>query len=98
MKDRKGLCFRCEHRARFFESGSRPRYECGDTDMCVSGCYMYKPVCPVVLAKADGDERSQFDAPMISARSRFVEVADMELAAKICDSGSVLYWVFDTES
>jgi len=27
-KDIKGLCFRCEHRANFLETGRRPRFEC----------------------------------------------------------------------
>jgi hypothetical protein len=93
----KGLCFRCDHRAKFLEFGWRPRYECGEPEKCVGGCYMYKPTCPVVLGKDPDDERPQFSAPIISARSRFVEVADMELAVKVCDTGSVLYWVFGTD-
>jgi len=90
--ERKGLCFRCEHRAQFNESGSRPRYECGVTKSCMIGCYMYKPVRPVVLTKEDDDTRPQFGAPMFSARSRFKEVADMDLTVKKYGKGSVLYW------
>lgn len=91
--ERKGLCFRCEHRSQFYESGHHPRYECGDVTMCVVGCYMYKPVCPVILMKEDGDDRPQFGPQMFSARSRFVDIADMDLTVEGCENGDVLYWV-----
>lgn len=47
-----GLCYRCEHRARYLEArGSdhphQPRRECG-TDMSVWCCYMYQPVRPML--------------------------------------------------
>jgi hypothetical protein len=48
-----GLCFRCEHRARFLEDRSgeppRPRYQCGETTRAVCSCYMYEPVAPLIL-------------------------------------------------
>jgi hypothetical protein len=55
---------------------------------------MYKPVCPVMLTKAKDDDRPQFGPPIISARSHFNGIADMELAVKECESGNVLFWVF----
>ena len=86
------LCYRCEHRAQFNESERRPRYECGDTKMSVCGCYMYKPVRPVILEKDKDDIRPQFGPQMISARSRFKGVADSRLSIVEQDGGKVLYW------
>ena len=55
----RGLCFRCENRARNLETEGRhqPRRECGSTKMSVHTCYAYRPVKPVVLRKAKGDRR-----------------------------------------
>ena len=69
------LCFRCEHRADFHETQARPRYECGDVEQAVCGCYMYKPVRPVVLERDEGDPRAVADAPIIAARAHGVAIA-----------------------
>lgn len=89
-----GLCFRCEHRAKFLEGGSRPRFECGDPSMNKWACYMYQPVKPVVLAKLDKrDKRPQFGPAMISSRSKFVRVADeIVLDIQHTKDGSFIYW------
>ena len=87
------LCFRCERRAEFLEGGTRPRYECGEAGKSVSGCYMYRPVRPVVLGK-DDDIRPQFGPPIIASRSRYVGLADMELLVRVVPGGAVLHWVF----
>ncbi len=93
-KENKGLCFRCEHRANFLETGRQPRYECGNIEQCNYGCYMYQPVKPVILAIQDGYEgRPQFGPAMISARSRYAGEPDMHLNAVHVDSGAVLFWV-----
>jgi hypothetical protein len=54
---RVGLCFRCEHRARFFETEAAPRCECGNTDLAVGSCYMYTPVKPLTIQRLKGDRR-----------------------------------------
>jgi hypothetical protein len=51
------LCYRCEHRARYHETGHGPRCECGDTNSATCGCYMYAPVAPLVLRRSKGDRR-----------------------------------------
>lgn len=58
-KEAIGLCWRCEHRARFNEMGGkwRPRCECGDVHTAYCGCYMYAPVVPFVLRRRRGDTR-----------------------------------------
>jgi len=90
-----GLCFRCEHRAEFLETGNRPRYECGDPTMNCLGCYMYLPVKPVVLEKLDpNDPRPQFSAPFISARSKFVAIAkNLSLSRYVHGEESTPYWI-----
>jgi len=92
MDVKQGLCFRCEHRACFYETGSGPRCECQGHETAVYSCYMYKPVRPVVLKRNRDDRRPQFAGSMISARSHFVKIADSELALKSGREGGVLYW------
>ena len=72
-----GLCYRCEYRARFFETGHGPRYECQQPSEAVCGCYMYRPVRPCITTKQNNDDiREVYDGPMVAARSRLVRVAD----------------------
>jgi hypothetical protein len=94
-KDRRGLCWRCEHRAKYLETGRRPRFECGDVEHCSYGCYMYEPVRPVMLKKREGDDRPQFGPYMISARSVYAGMPDMDLNVKKLENGNVLYWRFE---
>jgi len=90
-----GLCHRCEYRAQFFETGRRPRYECGDSTSNKYGCYMYRPVKPVVLKADKDDKRPQFGPWFLSSRSYFVRVADeMVLDMKEIKEGNIIYWVF----
>lgn len=92
-KDIKGLCFRCDYRARFLETGRRPRFECGNIEQCSHGCYMYKPVKPVILTVQEGyEDRPQFGSAMISARSRYGGEPDVGLTVKEVNGGTVLYW------
>ena len=92
-EEKSGLCFRCEHRAKFLEEGSRPRYECGEIEESKFSCYMYKPVRPVVTAKLGDDKRPKYAGSLFSARSRFVEVAeDVELKVEEIATGDYLYW------
>ena len=89
-----GLCFRCEHRAAFWETGHGPRCECGDVDSCVVGCYMYCPVLPVLLARDKGDRRPQFAGSMLSARSHFAGLPNdmMRHLKTYRGRGNCLYW------
>jgi|TARA_R100000501_G_C2608020_1_gene103287 hypothetical protein len=50
---KKGLCFRCEHRAVYLEEGHGPRFECQSETQTSFGCYCYKPVKPVSLVYPD---------------------------------------------
>lgn len=92
--DNIGLCFRCEHRAKFMESGRGPRSECKDSDSCVSGCYMYRPVVPVVTAPNKGDNRNPYWPSLIAGRSRAVRVAKDEIVAYVreVDGGTVVLY------
>jgi hypothetical protein len=69
------LCHRCEHRVRFIEGGPRPRMECGEKT-AVCGCYMYRPVQPVVLVRREGDPRPVQGPCMISARTEAAGLLD----------------------
>jgi len=90
-----GLCFRCEHRAAFLEKNIRPRFECGEIERSVHGCYMYKPVRPVILKKREGDKRPQFSGYLMSARSEYDGMPHMYLnVEELANGGSVLYWNF----
>ncbi len=43
------LCCRCQYRVDFFETGSRPRCECGDPACQKFACYMFKPILPIAM-------------------------------------------------
>ena len=99
---REGLCFRCEHRAMFLERGWRPRHECGNIEETKYGCYMYRPVRPVITEVNEGDDRPQFAGSMLSARAHFHRVMDdkedIGLKAVEFEDGSVgLLWDKMTE-
>jgi hypothetical protein len=67
-----GMCFRCEYRARFLETGSAPRCECGEINRQSFCCYMYTPCTPLILKKESKDKRSISAPSMIRARSRVI--------------------------
>jgi len=87
------LCFRCEHRALFLESGYRPRFECGEVNHSNYVCYMYRPVIPCILKKHDGDKRPQFAGYMLSARSISAGLPNVEHRYKKLNSGVCVYVV-----
>lgn len=93
-KKRKGLCFRCEYRARFFETGHGPRAECQMTDMAVFSCYMYRPVAPAITEVAHADDpRPRLGPPIISSRERYAGIAKGKYTAKGLDGGKIIvYW------
>ena len=82
-----GLCFRCEHRVRNLEHKllhpdsdyhPQPRCECGSSGS-TSGCYMYRPVEPVITKPLRGDRRPRHAGMMLSARETGRLARDGEL-------------------
>lgn len=78
-----GLCFRCEWRARFFETGSGPRCECGMTTRSSYSRYMYTPVRPIIITANKEDQRFPLWPFMLSARCHSVGLANVFLTANI---------------
>jgi len=90
---RRGLCYRCEHRAQYLEAGHRPRHECGEIQMGKYSCYMYLPIKPVILTKNEDDDRPQFAGSLFSARSYLSErEPDLKIHLKEYKDGAMLYW------
>ena len=82
----KALCYRCEWRAQWLESGHGPRMECQSRDSATGSCYMYRPVAPVIQQVNDGDDRSPFSGAMVSARSHAIGIAkDLDINSKVLD-------------
>ena len=67
------LCFRCEWRAQFHENKRRPRCECGDIESSKYSCYMYKPVEPLTLEKANKDIQQVFLSGGTSAMPHLID-------------------------
>jgi len=88
-----GLCYRCEHRAEFLESGIKARYECGSIKNAVVSCYMFLPVIPVVLEKNKNDKRPM-TLNIFSARVHGAYVAkNMKLISQnITKTKKVVFW------
>ena len=72
------LCFRCEHRAKFLETGVQPRVECGDVKSSKAACYMFVPTHPVVTKewKRPEDKRIRFGGTLFGTREQAVRLAD----------------------
>lgn len=88
-----GLCYRCEHRAKFLETGVRPRYECGEPEKSKYACYMYRPVVPMMLAPEEDDKRPIVGPAFLTCRSEAVKPADMQLIVSRHKDGFVMHWV-----
>lgn len=90
------LCFRCMHRARFLEYGSRPRYECGQITNSKMACYMYKPCLPIVVKKMDPKDKRPWPATgYLSARSEAVRVLredELNFEVEGFDGNVVFMW------
>lgn len=82
-KENIGLCFRCEWRARYLETGSGPRCECGMTTRSSYSCYMYTPVRPLIITANEKDKRFPLWPWMLSARCHTVGIANVFLTASI---------------
>ena len=93
------FCYRCEYRARFLEEGYAPRCECKDTGSVV-GCYMYKPVMPLVISRRKGDKRGI--GGILGARLRAVRVFEkMKIKCVVANEKKeefVMYWEEDHEN
>jgi hypothetical protein len=94
MEKKQGLCFRCEYRAKYLEEGIQPRCECGMANASVISCYMYKPVCPVILTPLNKkDKRPRFVGAMLSSREKFERIADGKIKGRnLKNDEVVLYW------
>lgn len=63
----RGLCFRCEKRAIFNETGDGPRFECKQNGS-VASCYCFIPCKPIAVAPIAGEKRPMFGPWMIAGR------------------------------
>lgn len=92
---KQGLCFRCESRAQYLETGNGPRAECKDVECVKYSCYMFKPVKPITTVPSNpGDERPRHGPAMISSREQFKEVAtEFQLTLHQDGDNCTLYWV-----
>jgi len=88
------LCYRCEHRARFFEAKHRPRLECGEVATSKSACYMYQPCRPIVIQKLDKKDVRPWPASgLFAARSEAVELYTQgQLYSARVPRGIVILW------
>ena len=86
----RGLCFRCEHRAMFLETGYRPRFECGMEKEASSCCYMFMPCKPVAVAPTAGEKRPIFGPWMVAGRVQALGLVDSErLRLKLVEVGGL---------
>jgi len=94
--DRLQLCWRCEHRARWWETGGKhqPRYECGQSDSAVHACYMFQPCKPVVIERllSYKDDPRPLAPGYFSTRFHAVAVAECSMRVKGTDNQPVFYW------
>lgn len=76
-----GLCHRCEHRARFFETGHGPRCECQTPGYGVCSCYMYEPVTPLEMTLNEREKRPPIGIVGwgLSGRAHSIKLADVDL-------------------
>jgi hypothetical protein len=88
------LCYRCEERARYFEQGHAARCECMGPG-AVHGCYMYRPVVPLVLVPLDGERRPIAAGWGISGRAKAVRIATPdELELRVAPGPNKLEVIF----
>jgi len=90
MTENKGLCYRCEYRAQFHETGHAPRCQCKSAAAVVS-CYMYRPVTPLLLLKDKEDGRPQFGGALFSSRSHSGGLADCRMDLEQSKEGSTIF-------
>jgi len=84
------LCFRCEHRATYLETGAGPRCECKDPLSSVHSCYMFIPCAPVITEKTNPDDPREEHGGYFGCRMTGVEIAK-DCTLKTSKTG-YLYW------
>ena len=84
------LCYRCEHRALYHETGEQPRMECGRPS-AVWGCYMYQPVRPLAVLPNKGERRPIGGEWMIAGRMHAERTAASELISERQGKATVFY-------
>lgn len=89
----RGLCFRCEFRALYLETGFGPRCECKDVQSSSYSCYAFKPVMPLVVKPRTGDRRSLYGGMLLGGRMTPVARSEMELHGKKVKHGYLAYWL-----
>lgn len=62
------LCYRCDWRASYHETGDGPRCECKDKG-AVSSCYMYRPVRPLTMTPIKGEKRPILTGALFGGRA-----------------------------
>ena len=94
-----GLCFRCEHRASFLETGTAPRYECKNVKDAARICYNYNPVRPCTLKYpnfsgkyGEINRRRIPRGGLAGARMEFDSIAQCKMAMKNHDGKYTQYW------
>lgn len=101
--NKRGLCFRCEYRARAHEKAcftgeaSGPRVECSSLETTVNSCYMFKPIKPPVLKSKDESEwRPAIPGSILSGRVIIDEEKnEKELLLNVEKAGKekfIMYW------
>ena len=81
-----GLCYRCEHRARFLETGDRPRFECGMEKTASHSCYMFMPCKPIAVTSIAGERRPIFAGWLLAGRIQsYGLIADERIRLKLID-------------
>lgn len=88
------LCWRCEWRVGFHETGNQPRHECGQIERSIDSCYMFMPVKPIPVKKSYPDDRP-ISLSALGARVSFDKDVKYKLALKGTKtvSGMVPHWV-----
>jgi len=102
-----GLCFRCEHRAKYMEKWLEagkaayipaPRIQCNNHEMSVGSCYAFRPVEPIVVDRAEsekrlnGKKRPVLGPEMLSARVEAIGPVKAALKARKMRKGWALWW------
>jgi hypothetical protein len=83
-----GLCYRCEHRARFLETGDHPRFECGMEKTASHCCYCFIPCKPIAVGPIKGEKRPIFAGWMFAGRIQsYGLVADERIRLKLIGLG-----------
>jgi hypothetical protein len=88
----KSLCFRCEHRAFYLETGSGPRAECKRTENGIDDCYCYLPVKPCTIRRKTGDYRPML-LGMLGCRVERAEDVAMMVARDEHEGAVTPYWL-----